>query len=94
MATSPTFTSYNPTSETWDSYINSFECYIEANDLAGISSNRKKVSFYGAEVFEMANALLAPQTIQLVSWNTLQSIPRNHYAPKPSRIVCQHALNL
>ncbi|KAG8140747.1 hypothetical protein E2320_003397 [Naja naja] len=83
-----TFTSYNPASETWDSYITCLECFLEANDFAGILSNRKKayfLSFCGPDIFETVRAVLAPRTVQFVS---LQHTLRNHCAAKPLRIAC------
>ncbi|KAG8138807.1 hypothetical protein E2320_001595, partial [Naja naja] len=76
------------------SYINRFKCFLDAADLADISNHRKKayfLSFCGAAVFDIATALLAPQSVKEVSWEALQEILSNHYAPKPSRIVRQLA---
>ncbi|KAG8137998.1 hypothetical protein E2320_003932 [Naja naja] len=39
----------------------------------------------GATVFDTATAMLAPQTVKAVSWEELQEVLGNHYAPKPSR---------
>ncbi|KAG8124139.1 hypothetical protein E2320_019435 [Naja naja] len=55
---------------------------------------RKKayfLSFCGATVFDTATAMLAPQTVKAVSWEELQEVLGNHYAPKPSRIARRHA---
>ncbi|KAG8133433.1 hypothetical protein E2320_011227 [Naja naja] len=35
--------------------------------------------------------MLAPQTVKAVSWEELQEVLGNHYAPKPSRIARRHA---
>ncbi|KAG8136545.1 hypothetical protein E2320_005112 [Naja naja] len=43
MTTTPSSPSFHPTTETWDSYINHFDCFLNAADLADISSHRKKV---------------------------------------------------
>ncbi|KAG8139533.1 hypothetical protein E2320_002301 [Naja naja] len=59
-------------------------------DLADISNHRKKsyfLSFCGAAVFDTTTALLAPQSVKEVSWEALQEILSNHYAPKPSKIA-------
>ncbi|KAG8139611.1 hypothetical protein E2320_002374 [Naja naja] len=81
---------FPPHNETWYSYINRFKCFLDAADLADISNHRKKayfLSFCGAAVFDTATTLLTPQSVKEVSWEALQEILRNHYAPKPSRIM-------
>ncbi|KAG8128757.1 hypothetical protein E2320_015558 [Naja naja] len=78
----------------WTSYINRFECVMDAVNLSDIPSNRKKayfLSFCGATIFNTAAALVAPQMVKAVTWEDLQEVLGNHYAPKPSRIVCRHA---
>ncbi|KAG8125130.1 hypothetical protein E2320_020445 [Naja naja] len=67
---------------------------MDAANLSDIPSNRKKayfLSFCGATVFDTATAMLAPQTVKAVSWEELQEVLGNHYAPKPSRIARRHA---
>ncbi|KAG8124050.1 hypothetical protein E2320_019444 [Naja naja] len=67
---------------------------MDAANLSDIPSNRKKayfLSFCRATVFDTATAMLAPQTVKAVSWEELQEVLGNHYAPKPSRIACRHA---
>ncbi|KAG8123569.1 hypothetical protein E2320_018876 [Naja naja] len=69
---------------------------MDAANLSDISSNRKKayfLSFCGATVFDTATAMLAPQTVKAVSWEELQEVLGNHYAPKPSRIAHRHAFH-
>ncbi|KAG8123485.1 hypothetical protein E2320_019117 [Naja naja] len=96
MATTPSFPSFQPTSETWDSYINCFDCFLDAANLPEISSHRKKayfLSFCRAAVFDTATTLLAPQMVKSVTWDDLQEILGNHFAPKPSQIAQRHALH-
>ncbi|KAG8133649.1 hypothetical protein E2320_011425 [Naja naja] len=57
-----------------------------AANLSDIPSNRKKAYFL-TTVFDTATAMLAPQTVKAVSWEELQEVLGNHYAPKPSRIT-------
>ncbi|KAG8128772.1 hypothetical protein E2320_015530 [Naja naja] len=67
---------------------------MDAANLSDIPSNRKKayfLSFCGATVFDTATAMLAPQTVKAVSWEELQEVLGNHYAPKPSRISRRQA---
>ncbi|KAG8139166.1 hypothetical protein E2320_001934 [Naja naja] len=90
MSSPPVFPSFHPTTETWYSYINRFECFLDAADLADISNHRKKsyfLSFCGAAVFDTTTALLVPQSVKEVSWEALQEILSNHYTPKPSKIA-------
>ncbi|KAG8140765.1 hypothetical protein E2320_003418 [Naja naja] len=82
------------TTETWTSYINRFKCIMDAANLSDYPPNRKKayfLSFCRATVFDIATALLAPQMIKAVTWEELQEVLDNHYAPKPSRITRHHA---
>ncbi|KAG8130988.1 hypothetical protein E2320_017572 [Naja naja] len=88
MTAPPNFPPFRPSAETWTSYINRFECVMDAANLSDIPSNRKKayfLSFCGATIFDTATAMLAPQTVKAVSWEELQEVLGNHYAPKPSR---------
>ncbi|KAG8136110.1 hypothetical protein E2320_009098 [Naja naja] len=67
---------------------------MDATNLSDIPPNRKKacfLSFCPATVFNTATALLAPQTVKTVTWEELQEVLGNHYAPKPSCITCRHA---
>ncbi|KAG8132458.1 hypothetical protein E2320_010311 [Naja naja] len=94
MSAPPNFPPFRPLAETWTSYINRFKCVMDAANLSDIPSNRKKayfLSFCGATVFDTATAMLAPQTVKAVSWEELQEVLGNHYAPKPSRIARRHA---
>ncbi|KAG8143991.1 hypothetical protein E2320_001122 [Naja naja] len=57
------------------------------------SPNRKKayfLSFREPPLFDTATAI-APQTVKAVSWEELQEVLGNHYAPKPSRDARRHA---
>ncbi|KAG8125219.1 hypothetical protein E2320_020520 [Naja naja] len=64
-----------------------------AANLSDIPSNRKKAYFlsFRSHRFDTATAMLAPQTVKAVSWEELQEVLGNHYAPKPSRIAHRHA---
>lgn len=56
-------TPFNPARDQWDSYMQRFECFMETNDLLGLSDNRKRapfLSYYGSKVFDTAKALIAP----------------------------------
>ncbi|KAG8142913.1 hypothetical protein E2320_006105 [Naja naja] len=67
---------------------------MDAANLSDIPPNRKKayfLSFCGATVFDTATAMLAPQTVKAVSWEELQEVLGNHYAPKPSHMARRHA---
>ncbi|KAG8137385.1 hypothetical protein E2320_004637 [Naja naja] len=88
------FPPFRLTTKTWTSYINRCECVMDAANLSDIPSNRKKayfLSFCGATVFDTATTLLAPQLVKAVTWEDLQEVLGNHYAPKPSRIAHRHA---
>ncbi|KAG8135871.1 hypothetical protein E2320_008852 [Naja naja] len=67
MSSPPAFLCFHPTMETWYSYINQFECFLDTADLADISNHRKKayfLSFCEAVVFDTATALLVPQSVK------------------------------
>ncbi|KAG8127995.1 hypothetical protein E2320_014862 [Naja naja] len=44
-------------------------------------------------MFEMAQALLAPLSVQTVLWETLLAKLKSHYAPMPSRIARCHTFH-
>uniref|UniRef100_A0A2D4HQ32 Retrotransposon gag domain-containing protein n=1 Tax=Micrurus lemniscatus lemniscatus TaxID=129467 RepID=A0A2D4HQ32_MICLE len=94
MTTPPNFPLFRLATKKWTSYINRFECILDATNLDDIPANRKKayfLSFCGATLFDTATALLAPRTVKAVTWEELQEVLSNHYAPKPSRIARRHA---
>ncbi|KAG8139471.1 hypothetical protein E2320_002238 [Naja naja] len=67
---------------------------MDAANLTEIPANRTKayfLSFCRATVFDTTTALLAPQTVKAVTWEELQEVLINHYAPRPSHITCHHA---
>ncbi|CAI5776292.1 XP_034969502.1LOW QUALITY PROTEIN: uncharacterized protein K02A2.6-like [Podarcis lilfordi] len=85
---------FAPASESWDSYLTRFDCYVQANELTEVSGEHKRGLFLclcGPEVFETARALVAPLAVQAALWDTIQEKLRNHYAPKPSKIAARHA---
>ncbi|KAG8137810.1 hypothetical protein E2320_003760 [Naja naja] len=85
MSAPPTFPPFHPATETWNSYINWFECVMDAADLTEIPANRKKayfLSFCGVTVFNTATALLAPQSVKAMTWEELQEVLSNHYMLK------------
>ncbi|KAG8126719.1 hypothetical protein E2320_021776 [Naja naja] len=93
MTSNPTLPPFRPTTETWESYINRFDCFLDAINLTDISDHRKKsyfLSFCGATVFDTATALLAPCSIKTIPWEELKEILSKHYSPKPSRIARHH----
>ncbi|CAI5779509.1 XP_034969502.1LOW QUALITY PROTEIN: uncharacterized protein K02A2.6-like [Podarcis lilfordi] len=85
---------FAPASESWDSYLARFDCYLQANELTEVSQEQKRglfLSLCRPEVFETARALLSPEAIQAAQWDTIQEKLRNHYAPKPSKIAARYA---
>ncbi|XP_058023860.1 uncharacterized protein K02A2.6-like [Ahaetulla prasina] len=90
----PTFAPFVPSTDSWDAYLERFNCFLQANDLSDISSARKHgyfLSSCGSEVFNVARSLAAPQPLCELSWEVLLDKLRGHYAPAPSRIVRRHA---
>ncbi|CAI5793935.1 Hypothetical predicted protein [Podarcis lilfordi] len=87
---------YSPATESWQSYLARFKCYLEANALTNLTDNRKRALFHtvcGSEVFEKASALVAPLAVQAAPWNILTEKLKGHYAPKVSRITARHAFH-
>ncbi|XP_060545241.1 uncharacterized protein K02A2.6-like [Pantherophis guttatus] len=77
-------------SETWDAYIERFECFLQANDYTDFSNDRKRAHFLnacGPQIFATARALVAPLSVSTVPWPTLLAKLKGHYAPAPSRIA-------
>ncbi|KAG8141375.1 hypothetical protein E2320_007002 [Naja naja] len=85
MTSNPAFLPFRPTVETWEPYINRFDCFLDAIDLADISDHRKTT------VFDTATALLVPHSIKTIQWEDLKEILSNHYSPKPSHFARHHA---
>ncbi|CAI5786641.1 Hypothetical predicted protein [Podarcis lilfordi] len=85
---------FAPASESWDSYLACFDCYLQANERTEVSKERKWglfLSLYGPDVFETARASVVPEAVQATPWDTIQEKLCNHYAPKLSKIVARHA---
>ncbi|XP_058033481.1 uncharacterized protein LOC131195525, partial [Ahaetulla prasina] len=81
---------FDPAKEKWGSYMARFECFLEANELQGVSDNRKRAYFLshcGPEVFDTAESLAEPTPVQSVPWQTLQTLLKAHFAPMPSKYV-------
>ncbi|CAI7934972.1 Hypothetical predicted protein [Podarcis lilfordi] len=84
---------FAPASETWDSYLAWFDCYLQANELTEVPQEHKQglfLSLCGPEVFETAQALVAPVAVQAAPCDTIKEKPCNHYTPKPSKIAARH----
>lgn len=92
MATLTMFTPFNQAQETWDSFLDRFDCFLAANDYKALLGNRKLAVFLsvcGHDMFE--TALLAPLRVQDVPWDTLIVKLKGHYAPLPSWVAQHHA---
>lgn len=75
-------------------FLDRVDCFMVANDYKGLPGDRKQaicLSICGHSMFETARALLAPQKVQDVFWDTLLSKLKGHYAPLPLRIARHHA---
>ncbi|KAG8140793.1 hypothetical protein E2320_003444 [Naja naja] len=76
--------------ETWESYIEGFNCFLDANNLVELTSSKHRVlflNFCGKHMFNTAKTLLVSQPLSTVSWNELMAKLKNHYAPMPSQIA-------
>ncbi|XP_060547811.1 uncharacterized protein K02A2.6-like [Pantherophis guttatus] len=81
---------FDPKEEKWGSYMSRFECFMVANDMQGLPDVRKKALFLshcGPRVFDTAEALSEPNSVHNISWSTLQTLLKDHYAPTPSKYV-------
>ncbi|XP_033004085.1 uncharacterized protein LOC117046393, partial [Lacerta agilis] len=88
--------SYSPATESWESYLEQFECYLEANAFTDLTDSQETALFLtvcGSEVFETAQALVAPLAMQAAAWDTLMEKLKGHYAPKISRIAAHHVFH-
>lgn len=89
MVIQANFAPYEPASETWDMYVEHFDCFLQANDFTELSSNRKRAHFLnacGLQIFAMAKALAAPQTVSTVPWAILMGKLKAHYVPASSHM--------
>ncbi|KAG8130738.1 hypothetical protein E2320_017287 [Naja naja] len=96
MAALKSFAPFDASTETWESYIERFDCFLEASDLVDLTGSRRRVlflNFCGKQMFDTAIALLAPQPLNSVTWETLMAKLKTHYAPTPSRIARRHAFH-
>lgn len=87
MATLSMFAPFKWTLETWNSFLDRFDCFLATNDYKALPGNRKLMVFLsvcGHDMFEMAQVLLAPLRVQDVLWDTLLAKLKGHYAPLPS----------
>ncbi|CAI5767526.1 Hypothetical predicted protein [Podarcis lilfordi] len=81
---------FAPASESWDSYLTRFDCYLQANELTRVSVEQKQGLFLQP---------LWPRSVRdgpsigcaSSSPGTIQEKLCNHYAPKPSKITDCHA---
>lgn len=94
MATLTTFAPFSQVTETWDLFLDSFDCFLATNNYKVFPGDRKLAVFLSIcshNMFKTARALLAPQKVQDVPWKTLLAKLKGHYAPLPSRIARCHA---
>ncbi|KAG8132974.1 hypothetical protein E2320_010778 [Naja naja] len=55
MAALNSFTPFDVATETWESYIERFDCFLEANDLVDLTSSRKAAAVHHEEAFDEDN---------------------------------------
>ncbi|KAG8132783.1 hypothetical protein E2320_010617 [Naja naja] len=71
MAALNSFAPFDTATETWESYIEGFNCFLEMNDLIELTSSRRRALFLnlcGKQMYDTARAFLAPQLLSTVSW--------------------------
>ncbi|KAG8124212.1 hypothetical protein E2320_019486 [Naja naja] len=93
MAALNSFVPFDASTEAWKSYIERFDCFLEANDLVDLTGSQQRMlflNFWGKQMFDTARALLAPQPLNSATWEVLMAKLKNHYAPTPSRIAQRH----
>ncbi|KAG8130646.1 hypothetical protein E2320_017255, partial [Naja naja] len=88
MAALNTFTPFDVSSETWESYIERFDCFLEANDLVDLTGSGEGLflNFCGKQMFDTAQALSAPQPLNAVTWEALMAKLKNHSLPLPHEL--------
>ncbi|XP_013912967.1 PREDICTED: uncharacterized protein LOC106541915 [Thamnophis sirtalis] len=90
----PPFAPFEAAGETWEGFMERFECYLIASKNHN-QPEAEKCSFFlsccGPAMFVSARALAAPRPVYQLSWDTLMSRLKNHYAPAPSRIARRFA---
>ncbi|XP_034292695.1 uncharacterized protein LOC117676961 [Pantherophis guttatus] len=92
----PQFAPFDASSEVWDTYMERFECFLEANDFTDLSGSKKRAHFLNScrpEVFATARALFTPTPVHTISWDILQLKLKDHYSPAPSRIARRFKLH-
>lgn len=67
MATLTVFEPFNQSTETWDSFLDRFDCFLAANDYKALPTDRKQAVFLSVCGHKMfARALLALLRVQNV----------------------------
>ncbi|XP_013927684.1 PREDICTED: uncharacterized protein LOC106553663 [Thamnophis sirtalis] len=90
----PLFAPYGTAGETWEGFLECFECYLIASKNHN-QPQEEKCSFFlsccSPAMFASARALASPRPIYQLSWETLMAKLKNHYAPTPSHIAHRYA---
>ncbi|XP_013913299.1 PREDICTED: uncharacterized protein LOC106542174 [Thamnophis sirtalis] len=86
----PPFAPFGSGGETWEGFMERFECYLIASKNHN-QPEEEKCSFFlsccGPAMFVSARALAAPRPAYTLGWDTLMARLKGHYAPAPSRIA-------
>ncbi|XP_058034445.1 uncharacterized protein LOC131196030 [Ahaetulla prasina] len=94
MEKAQAFLPFEPAAETWDSFLERFECFLHSQDYVDLPASRKRgyfLSLCGREVFATARVLAAPSLVFEMPWDVLLAKLRSHYSPTPSRIARRFA---
>ena len=83
---------FDSNEEDWTSYTEHMEQYFIANDIA--EDAKKKgifISSCGPQTYQLLKSLVAPERPRDKSYQVLTQALKNHYQPKPSKIIQRHS---
>ena len=92
MATHGSLSEYVQSHETWTSYVERLEQYFAANDIDtsdGTATKRRAIllSSVGSTTFTLIRSLVSPKAVNEVSYEDIVKKVKEHFNPKPSKIM-------
>ena len=87
MATIRAVTSYDNSTEDFDTYVERLVFYFEANDITNDKRVAVFISIMGAKTYGLLKSLLAPDKPTLKTFEDLTKVLKQHLSPAPLAIA-------
>ena len=81
------FEKYNDQEEIWESYLERFEMYVLANDIAVEKKKAYLLSLMGSKTYNLLKNLAAPTSPADLTFDQIKTKLKDHLSPKPSKIA-------